>query len=167
MAVRNRGRVFGLYRDFPSLRLGVDSLKALSFTNGDISVLLPESAISKALPDEDDLAAPPQTEAAFIGGALEGMTYVRPERAGIIADALTTLGMRPRQADMYEHQLRSGSLLVSIQSRSTAQIDDATAALIATGAESVIASRSSMNSEPGRTAHAAHSAALVETLLAC
>jgi hypothetical protein len=143
VAIRQESRVFGLYRDFPSLRLGVDSLKALRFSNSDISVLFPEAAVSKTFPDgesEPELALrqPP----AFIGGALGWLTYVRPERAGIIADALVALGVSEPQASLYEEHLRGGRLLLSIRSASTARSENAANVLMATGAESVVAGRS-------------------------
>lgn len=136
-------RVFGLYKDFPSLRSGVDNLKALSFSNRDISVLFPETAVSKAFGEENDADVMSERDSAFIGGSLGWLTYVRPERKGVIADALVTLGVGPREADLYENHLRSGSLLVCIRSTSTDQFDDAAAALMATGAESVLAARPS------------------------
>jgi hypothetical protein len=143
VAIRQEGRVFGLYRDFPSLRLGVDSLKALRFSNGDISVLFAEAAVSKTFPDGESkpelaLRQPP----AFIGGPLGWLTYVRPERAGIIADALVALGVSEPQASLYEEHLRGGCLLLSIRSASTAQSESAQSVLMATGAESVVAGRS-------------------------
>lgn len=141
MAIPESGRVFGLYPDFPSLRAGVDTLKALRFTNHDISVLFSETAVAKTFEAEDDPEPESADSSAFIGGPLGLFTYVRPEREGVIADALVTLGVAPRRAGLYEDGLRSGSLLLCIRSSSTAQFDDAAAALVATGAESVQAAR--------------------------
>lgn len=139
MAVHQSGRVFGLYPDFPSLRAGVDTLKALRFDNQDISVLFSETAVAKTFEGGDDPEPEPESadSSAFIGGPLGWLTYVRPERTGVIADALVTLGVAPRRAGLYENGLRSGSLLLCIRSSSPAQFDDAAAALAATGAESV------------------------------
>ena len=142
MAARQEGRIFGLYRDFPSLRLGVDSLKALRFDNQDISVLFPEAAVSRTLAEQDREAEASGQDAAFIGGALGWLTYVRPERSGIIAGALVSLGMPAREADLYEENLRSGHLLLCIRSSSTARSESAVNALAATGAESVATARS-------------------------
>ncbi len=150
MALQQEGRVFGLYRDFPSLRLGVDSLKALEFSNNDIAVLFPESAVSKTFSEEENDAEAAADPAAFIGGALGWLTYVRPERDGVIAGALVALGVSPGQADLYEEHLRSGSLLVSIRSSSPSQFENAAGALTATGADSVVAGRAASGS-PGRT----------------
>ena len=151
MAVHQEGRVFGLYRDFPSLRLGVDSLKALQFSNNDIAVLFPESAVSKTFSEEEDGAeAAAADPAAFIGGALGWLTYVRPEGDGVIAGALVALGVSPGQADFYEEHLRSGSLLVSIRSSSPSQFENAAGALAATGADLVVAGRA-VSGSPART----------------
>lgn len=141
MTVRQSGRVFGLYPDFPSLRAGVDTLKALRFDNQDISVLFSETAVAKTFDEGEDLGPEPGDSSAFIGGPLGWLTYVRPERAGVIADALVTLGVAPRRAGLYENGLRSGSLLLCIRSSSTTQFDEAAAALVATGAESVQAAK--------------------------
>jgi hypothetical protein len=143
-------RVFALYKDFPSLRSGVDNLKSLRFDNHDITVLFPEAAVSKAFGEEEDAEGVPENDSAFIGGSLGWLTYVRPERTGVIADALVALGVGPRQAGQYENHLRNGSLLVCIRSSSTDQFDSAAAALLATGAESVLAARPSERSECGR-----------------
>lgn len=171
MAFRQRGRVFGLYKDFPSLRLGVDSLRALSFTNRDISVLLPEKAVSETLPEDESLGTAPENTSTFIGGALGWLTYVHPEGDGIIAGALVTLGVSPHQAGMYENQLKSGLLLVSIRSNTSSQVENAAAILMATGAESVIASRTGSPSQSQHDRAGARtllgSVRLVETLFTC
>jgi len=169
VALRQRDRVFGLYRDFPSLRLGVDSLKALSFTNRDISVLLPERAVSQTIPDDDCVGTEPEDASAFIGGALGWLTYVRPQGDGIIAGALVTLGVAPLEAGMYENRLRNGFLLVSIRSSTSSQVENAAAVLIATGAESVVASQRPASQSRGRAGARAilGSARLVETLFSC
>jgi hypothetical protein len=134
------GRVFGLYRDFVGLRSGVDSLKALRFEDKDISVLFPEAAVSRAFPADEtrcDTATPGEPP-AFIGGVLGWLTYVRPERAGIIAAALASLGVSKREAELYEKNLRGGGLLVCIRSSSTKRIRSARGALTITGAERVV-----------------------------
>lgn len=151
MATRGEERLFGLYRDFSSLRLGVDSLKALRFGNSDISVLFPEAAVSKTLPEAENDSEPAAAQApAFIGGSLGWLTYVRPERTGIIADALVALGVSPSKASLYEDHLRSGCLLLSIRLTSQAQFDNVTSALTATGAEAVVAGCAGARPAPSR-----------------
>jgi hypothetical protein len=135
-------RVFALYRDFGTLRSGVDSLKALQFDNSDISVLFPEAAVSSTLPEETDRENVKAGEpVAFIGGLLGWLTYVRPERAGIIAGALAWLGVPQGEAVLYEENLRNGKLMVCIRSSSTKRVQNAAEALAATGAERVVRGR--------------------------
>jgi hypothetical protein len=145
-----QNRVFGLYRDFPSLRCGVDSLKALHFCDNDISVLLPEAAISETLPvDERPGAASSREPIAFIGGSLGWLTYVRPECPGIIATALLDLGVPRREAELYERNLRCGALLVCIRASSPNRIDSGASALNSTGAERVLRGRTELRTEAG------------------
>jgi len=152
VTLRQEERVFGLYRDFPSLRSGVDSLKALRFDNNDISVLFPEEAVSETFsPDEGDEgpfeSAAPGKPVAFIGGSLGWLTYVRPERPGLIAIALAGLGVPQPDAELYERNLRCGALLVCIRSSSAKRVESAAGALSLTGAEQVVSGRSVLQSE--------------------
>jgi hypothetical protein len=138
--VSSESRVFGLYQDFVSLRSCVDRLKALHFGNNDISVLFPEAAVS------NDLSSPPASSAsaakspvAFIGGTLGSLTYIRPEKIGIISAALVDLGVPEREAELYEGSLRDGSLLACVRSSVARCVESAVEALMLTGAERVIA----------------------------
>jgi hypothetical protein len=143
-------RVFGLYRDFGTLRSGVENLKALRFGNRDISVLFPEAAVAGTLsPQVPGLNDYPtgQEPAAFIGGLVDQLTYVRPERNGIIAAALAGFGVPVVDAAVFEEHLRKGELMVCVRSSSTKQVRNAEDALASTGAERVVRSRPS--SEPG------------------
>jgi hypothetical protein len=126
-------------------------------------------AVSKTLPGEDEVGSRQQDCSAFIGGALGWLTYVHPERAGIIADALVVLGVPPHQAGFYEKHLRTGSLLVCIRSSSTEQFDCAAAALLATGAESVVAAQPAARPQNGRAIRPEipHADRLVETVFTC
>jgi len=149
---RQEDRVFGLYRDFGTLRSGVDSLKALQFENDDISVLFPEAAVSKTLPSDEasEDSVDPAEPVAFIGGLLGWLTYVRPERAGIIAAALAWLGIPAREAALYEKHLRNGGLMVCIRSSSAKRVRNAEDALAATGAERVVRGCTSQTAQVGR-----------------
>jgi hypothetical protein len=143
-----QNRVFGLYRDFPSLRCGVDNLKALRFDNSDISVLLPEAAVSETLPVDEQLAAATSPEPlAFIGGPLGWLTYVRPECPGIIATALSDLGVPRTEAELYERNLRCGALLVCVRTSSRKSIDNAAGVLSLTGAERVLRGRAGLRAQ--------------------
>jgi hypothetical protein len=142
--VGGESRVFGLYRDFASLRSGVDALKASRFDNNDIAVLFPEAAVSKVLSAEPaDSPGTPNDSKAFIGGTLGWLTYVRPEKDGVISAALVDLGVPQGEAELYEANLRGGRLLACIRSSSNKSIQSAIEALVLTGAERVLAARES------------------------
>ena len=137
--VSAENRILGLYRDFVSLRFCVDRLKALHFGNSDISVLFPEAAVSN---DVSPPADPKSRNAPvpFIGGTLSSLTYVRPEKFGIISAALVDLGVPAREAEAYEGSLRDGSLLACVCSQAGCT-ETALQAFVQTGAEKVIAAR--------------------------
>jgi hypothetical protein len=138
--------VFGLYRNFASLRSGVDSLKTLRFGDNDISVLLPEAAISKgASPDHVEPRASRQSSFNLIGGTLRRLTYIRPERNGIISAALANLGVPECDGDVYERNLRKGFLLACIRS-TTKRVKSVMEALVLTGAEMVMAAPTPVDS---------------------
>lgn len=76
----------------------------------------------------------------FIGGTLSSLTYVRPEKFGIISAALVDLGVPAREAEAYEGSLRDGSLLACVCSQARCT-ESALQAFVQTGAEKVIAAR--------------------------
>ncbi|HKS66677.1 MAG TPA: hypothetical protein VJR26_05515 [Candidatus Acidoferrales bacterium] len=153
---RRESRVFGLFRDFPGLRLAVESLKGLEFDNREISVLFPEAAVAKTFSADEESEMANSDPAAFIGGALGWLTYVRPKRQGLIAKALAYLGVPKTEADSYERNLREGALLVCIRSASAKRAENAASILNLTGAERVITGqtgrRESERSQKGRAA---------------
>src|SRR6202521_2668866 len=57
MAGKNTA-VFGIYSSYASVENGVDALRAAGFSNGDISVLFPESSGSKDFAHEKNTKAP-------------------------------------------------------------------------------------------------------------
>ncbi len=137
-------RIFGLYRDFASLCAGVNNLKALRFRNNDISILFPEVAVSKGFsPNQIDSSYAESDSAPFIGGTLGWLTYVRPERVGIVSAALANLGVPEGEADLYEGLLRRGHLLVCVRSSVKNNLEAAMKAVRMAGAERVIAVRAS------------------------
>lgn len=138
--VNAENRILGLYRDFVSLRSCVDRLKALHFGNNDISVLFPEAAVSNEVSSSE--AKNRDAPVAFIGGTLGSLTYVRPERFGIISAALVDLGVPEREAEAYEGSLRDGSLLACVCSSKARCTESALEAFVQTGAERIIAAGS-------------------------
>jgi hypothetical protein len=137
-------RIFGLYRDFANLRLGVDNLKMLRFCNNDISVLFPESAVSKGMsPGKDENEADGSEAMPFIGGTLGWLTYVRPGGVGIVSGALANLGVPEAEAEVYEASLRRGRLLLCVRSSARNSLESTVQAFARAGAERVIAVRAS------------------------
>jgi hypothetical protein len=140
-------RVFGLYLDFASLRLGIDSLKALRFGNADISVLLPEVAVSRELGPEQGSQSARAGPESFIAGTLGRLTYLRPEGVGVISAALVALGVSGRVAERYEANVRAGLLLACVRLSSATCVESAAEALRLTGAQRVTATRVSFCAE--------------------
>jgi len=159
--VRADSRIFGLYDDFASLRAGVDNLKALRFCNNDISVLFPETTVSKSFLPEGDSPSSDERK-AFIGGTLGWLTYVRPERVGIVSAALVNLGVPEYEADLYETSLRGGRLLVCVRSAKHS-LESVMKAISLAGAQRVIAVRPSA---PTTTSRMAWNEALFDERLA-
>ena len=136
----NDTTVFGMYPDFVSLRASVDSLKAFGFRSDDISLLFPECAVSRTLPRGAEPKAPAAAGRAMgplIGGNLDFLTYIRSDGRGVVGGALRLLGVPADEAKRYEGWIRSGELLVGVQSECTGQTELATAILIETGAHNV------------------------------
>jgi len=136
----NDTTVFGMYPDFVTLRASVDSLKAFGFRSDDISLLFPECAVSRTLPRGAEPKAPAAAGRAMgplIGGNLDFLTYIRWDGRGVVCGALKMLGVPADEAKRYEGWIRSGELLVGVQSECTGQTELATAILVETGAHNV------------------------------
>jgi hypothetical protein len=110
--------LFGIYLNFKDLRHGVDELKKFRFRNNDISVLFPEAAVSKTLPDEPGPhapAVPVRAAEPLIGGTLGWLTYINPTSVGVVSEALVGLGVPAYDAERYETRIRNGALLVCVR----------------------------------------------------
>ena len=132
--------VFGMYADFGTLRASVKSLKALGFRDDDISVLFPERAVLRALPDEAEasfLAAAGVEIEPLIGGKLNFLTYIYSAGEGAVSGALSFLGVPAYEAERYEGRIRNGELLVGVRSECRSQAELATEILVDTGARNV------------------------------
>jgi hypothetical protein len=136
-------RIFGLYRDFATLRAAVANLTALCYSNDDISVFFPEAAVSKNFLANNDSGTPANDPAAFIGGTLASLAYVRPESVGVVSAALADLGVPDCEAELYESSLRQGHLLVCVRSSAESSVATTMNAIALVGAEHVIAVRAS------------------------
>jgi hypothetical protein len=132
--------VFGVYADFVALRTSVKSLKALGFRDDDISVLFPERAVLRALPDEPEasfFAATGIEIEPLIGGNLNFLTYIYSVGEGAVSGALSFLGVPAYEAERYEGRIKNGELLVGVRSECTSQAELATEILVETGARNV------------------------------
>jgi hypothetical protein len=152
----NGTTVFGIYPDFVTLRTSVESLKALGFRDDDISLLFPEGAVSRTLPQGLD----PKPVATWdgieplIGGNLGFLTYIHSAGAGVVSGALSSLGVPSEEADRYEGRIRDGELLVGVRSESVKQAQLVTEILVGTGACNVSAANSESAVSRGGTAGA-------------
>jgi len=152
----NSTTVFGVYPDFVTLRTSVESLKALGFRDDDISLLFPEGAVSRTLPQGLDPkpAATGDAIEPLIGGNLGFLTYIRSAGAGVVSGALSSLGVASKAAEQYEGRIRNGELLVGVRSESTTQAQLVTEILVGTGACNVSAANSEPAASGGQTAGA-------------
>jgi hypothetical protein len=151
----NSTTVFGVYPDFVTLRTSVESLKALGFRDDDISLLFPEGAVSRTLPqglDPTPVAATGDAIEPLIGGNLGFLTYIRSAGAGVVSGALSSLGVASEEAERYEGRIRNGELLVGVRSESTTQAQLVTEILVGTGARNVSAANSEPAASGGETA---------------
>jgi hypothetical protein len=142
--------VFGMYADFVALRTSVKSLKALGFRDDDISVLFPERAVLRALPDEPESSFRAATGIEIeplIGGNLNFLTYIYSVGEGSVSGALSLLGIPAHEAKRYEGRIRYGELLVGVRSEWTSQAELATEILVDTGARNVWAGAADSSEE--------------------
>jgi hypothetical protein len=135
--------VFGIYSNFPAIRAGVDTLKKCGVRSADISVLFPESAVARTLPEESSRSpvAPKRGWKAIleplIGGSLEQLTYVKPEDRDVVSGALLCLGVPSADANHYDLRIRSGGLLLCVRSSDQHGVELAAEVIAHTGAEHI------------------------------
>jgi hypothetical protein len=159
--------VFGIYPSYLSVESGVDALKAAGFSNRDISVLLPESAGSKAFAHEKGTKAPEGATTGagtgiVLGGAMgwllgigalaipglgpfiaAGPIMAALAGAGVggavggIAGALIGMGIPEYEAKRYEGRVKDGGILLSVHSDNSAQTKWAKEILQRTGAQDI------------------------------
>jgi hypothetical protein len=159
--------VFGIYRDYASVENGVDTLKAASFRNTDISVLFPENVGSKDFAHEKGTKAPEGAAAGAGSGALVGGTLgwlvgigalaipglgpfiaagpIMAALAGVgvggavggLTGALIGMGIPEYEAKRYEGRMKSGGILLSVHSDSSEWTRRAKEILERTGAQDI------------------------------
>jgi hypothetical protein len=159
--------VFGIYLTRNDAEAAVDALKAVNFTDSDISVLLPQEVESQGLPTQRATKAPAAATAGAGSGAVVGGTIgwlagvgalvipglgpflaAGPMLATLLgagvggavggaAGGLIGLGIPEREAKIYEGRLLKGAVLVAVQCGSSEQAGQAKSAMVETGAEDV------------------------------
>ncbi len=166
MAGKNTA-VFGIYPDYNSVEVAVETLKASSFRNTDISVLFPENVGTKDFAHEKGTKAPEGATTgagtgAVIGGALGWLAGIgalaipgigpfiaagpiMAALAGVgaggviggIAGALIGMGIPEYEAKRYEGRIREGGILLSVHSDNSEWTKRAKEILENTGARDI------------------------------
>jgi hypothetical protein len=159
--------VFGIYPSYASVENGVDALRAAGFSNGDISVLFPESSGSKDFAHEKNTKAPEGATTGagtgvVLGGAMgwllgigalaipglgpfiaAGPIMAALAGAGVggavggIAGALIGMGIPEYEAKRYEGRVKDGGILLSVHSGSSDSTKRAKEILKRTGAQDI------------------------------
>ena len=159
--------VFGIYATPGTAEAAVDHLLAKGFTNGDISVLLPDDDSTKAFAHEKHTKAPEGTTTGVTTGGLVGGTLgllagigalaipgvgpliaagpIMATLAGVgvggavggIVGALVGMGIPEFEAKRYEGAVKDGGTLLSVHCDTSEEIDTAKASLKETGARDI------------------------------
>ncbi len=166
MAGKNTA-VLGIYRDQPSVRNAVDTLRQEGFRNTDISALFPENAGTKDFAHEKNTKAPEgatagATSGALIGGGLGWLVGIGAiaipglgpfiaagpivaalagagagGAVGGLTGALIGLGIPEYEAKRYEGRIREGSILLSVHCDDSSWTKRAKEILQQTGANDI------------------------------
>lgn len=111
--------LFCIYFDFSTLRDCVESLRSLDYRTQDISLVFPETAISKgfsARAGAKSLRPDDRSDSnALVVGSLGWLTYVSPSTPDELGAILATLGIPAYDVERYENRIRNGGILVSVR----------------------------------------------------
>jgi hypothetical protein len=159
--------VFGIYATPGTAEAAVDHLLAKGFTNGDISVLLPDDESTKAFAHEKHTKAPEGTATGVTTGGVVGGTLgllagigalaipgvgpliaagpIMATLAGVgvggavggVVGALVGMGIPEFEAKRYEGAVKDGGTLLSVHCDTSEEIDAAKASLKETGARDI------------------------------
>src|ERR1700694_6169736 len=159
--------VFGIYPSYANVESGVDALKAVGFSNRDISALLPQSTGSKDFAHEKGTKAPEGATAGagtgvVLGGTMgwllgvgalaipglgpfiaAGPIMAALAGAGVggavggITGALIGMGIPEYEAKRYEARVKDGGILLSVHSDSSDETKRAKEILQQTGAQDI------------------------------
>jgi hypothetical protein len=166
MAGKNTA-VFGIYKSIEHAESAVDRIIEAGFSNGDISVLLPDSRSSKEFAHEKNTKAPEGTTTGVATGGVVGGTLGLLAGIGALAipgvgpfiaagpivgalaglgvggavggfiGALVGMGIPEYEAKRYEGRVKNGGVLLSVHCDTSSEISRAKDLLKATGAEDI------------------------------
>ncbi len=166
MASKNTA-VFGIYKNGALAERAVDRLVAAGYSNGDISVLLPDTQSSKDFAHEKNTKAPEGvttgvTTGGVIGGTLGLLAGVGAlaipglgpfiaagpimgalaglgvgGTVGGLVGALVGMGIPEYEAKRYEGRVKDGGVLLSVHCDTSGEITRAKELLAETGAEDI------------------------------
>ncbi|MGH9764205.1 MAG: hypothetical protein ACREAC_25505 [Blastocatellia bacterium] len=143
--------MFGIYLSFANLRKCVDCLKAIGCRTSDISVLSPDR---EATPPRDPVngqsAIATTGSEAMMVGSLGWFTYISTPPVGLLARALTSLGVPAYEAERYEIRIKNGAILLSVRSTNPVWTQRISDILKQTGAEELSKSEDASLSILGR-----------------
>ncbi|MEO6804310.1 MAG: DUF3341 domain-containing protein [Granulicella sp.] len=159
--------VFGIYATPGTAEAAVDHLLTKGFTNGDISVLLPDDESTKAFAHEKHTKAPEGTTTGVTTGGVIGGTLgllagigalaipgvgpliaagpIMATLAGVgvggavggLVGALVGMGIPEYEAKRYEGAVKDGGTLLSVHCDTSEEIDAAKDSLKETGARDI------------------------------
>jgi hypothetical protein len=162
--------VFGIYPSAPTAEIAVDRLLAAGFSNGAISVLLPDDESSRAFAHEKNTKAPEGTATGVTAGGLIGGTLgllagigalaipgvgpliaagpIMGALAGLgvggavggLVGALIGMGIPEYEAKRYEGRVKDGGTLLSVHCDTSDQVTIAKSVLKESGAEDISSS---------------------------
>jgi hypothetical protein len=162
--------VFGIYANALLAERAVDYLIARGFTNGAISVLLPDDETTRAFAHEKNTKAPEGTATGVTTGGVIGGTLgllvgigalaipgagpfiaagpIMTTLAGLgaggaiggIVGALVGMGIPEYEAKRYEGAVKGGGTLLSVHCATSEEVDAAKLALKETGARDIASS---------------------------
>src|SRR6201991_3494165 len=162
--------VFGIYKTPGTAEAAVDHLLSKGFTNGSISVLLPDDESTRAFAHEKSTKAPEGTATGVATGGAVGGTLGLLAGIGALAipgvgpliaagpimgalaglgvggavggmvGALVGLGIPEYEAKRYEGRVKDGGVLLSVHCDSSNEVSRAKEILKATGAEDISSS---------------------------
>lgn len=162
--------VFGIYPTPATAEIAVDRLLAAGFTNGAISVLLPDDESTRAFAHEKSTKAPEGTAAGVTAGGIVGGTLgllagigalaipgvgpliaagpIMGALAGLgvggavggLVGALIGMGIPEYEAKRYEGRVKDGGTLLSVHCDTSDQVTIAKSVLKESGAEDIASS---------------------------